>query len=505
MRQTNFGLTASVAAVALLLAAGASLVPGPAAASALRSVAASRPSAAGGKWGTAIEVPGTAALNTGGYAEITSVSCATPGNCSAGGWYGTGLHNGLTATQAFVVNQTGGKWGTAIEVPGTAALDKDDAAQVNSVSCASAGNCSAGGIYENASGHVEAFVVNETGGKWGTAIEVPGTAALDDGGDAGVQSVSCGAAGNCSAGGFYENASGHVEAFVVNETGGKWGTAAEVPGIAAINTGEDAGTDSVSCASAGNCSAGGFYEQASGRQVFVVSETGGKWGTAVALPGIAAVNRGGYAEVTSLSCRTAGNCSVGGWYASSTQDGNFIEQAFVGSQAGGKWATAVEVPGTAAVNTGGYAEVTSLSCGAAGNCSAGGFYSLASGDEDAFVVSETGGKWGTAIQVPGTAALGNGEGAQVYALSCASAGNCSAGGSYTDSTGFAVFVVSETGGKWGTATELPGIAALNTGIASVNSMSCASAGNCSAGGFYHDSAGTQAFVVSETSTPARRV
>jgi len=40
--------------------------------------------ATAGTWGTAQEVPGSAALNTGGNAEVTSVSCASVGNCAAG-------------------------------------------------------------------------------------------------------------------------------------------------------------------------------------------------------------------------------------------------------------------------------------------------------------------------------------------------------------------------------------------------------------------------------------
>ena len=52
---------------------------------------------------------------------------------------------------------------------------------------------------------------------------------------------------------------------------------------------------------------------------------------------------------------------------------------------------------------------------------------------------------------------------------------------------------------WGTAQEVA--ASLNTqNNAYVNSVSCSSAGNCSAGGYYRDSAGTQAFVV-EATTP----
>ena len=53
-------------------------------------------------------------------------------------------------------------WGTAIEVPGTAALNQGRHAAINSVSCASAGNCSAGGPYKDSSGHTQVFVVSET-------------------------------------------------------------------------------------------------------------------------------------------------------------------------------------------------------------------------------------------------------------------------------------------------------------------------------------------------------
>jgi 23S rRNA G2069 N7-methylase RlmK/C1962 C5-methylase RlmI len=53
----------------------------------------------------------------------------------------------------------------AEEVPGTAALNTFSYAGVESVSCASAGNCSAGGIYAASSGastHYQAFVTDET-------------------------------------------------------------------------------------------------------------------------------------------------------------------------------------------------------------------------------------------------------------------------------------------------------------------------------------------------------
>ena len=56
---------------------------------------------------------------------------------------------------------TAGVWGRAIEVPGSGALNKGGNASVNSVSCALAGNCAAGGSYTDGSAHSQAFVVSQ--------------------------------------------------------------------------------------------------------------------------------------------------------------------------------------------------------------------------------------------------------------------------------------------------------------------------------------------------------
>jgi hypothetical protein len=55
-------------------------------------------------------------------------------------------------------------------------------------------------------------------GAWGRAAEVPGIAALNTGADSWVTSVSCASAGNCSAGGVYTDSSGHGQGFIANKT-----------------------------------------------------------------------------------------------------------------------------------------------------------------------------------------------------------------------------------------------------------------------------------------------
>jgi len=193
--------------VRCLLSAGAvavfcvALLPGAGAAAAATHRAAAAPVTAGGTWGNAMKVPGLAALAKGG-AVLESVLCASPGNCSAGCSYTDGAGH----AQPFVVGQTHGKWGTALEVPGIAALNTGDAA-ISSLSCGSVGNCSVGGSYTDGAGHSQVFVVNESNGTWGMAQEIPGSGALNPAGDAEVVSLSCGSAGNCAVVGRY---SAHV-------------------------------------------------------------------------------------------------------------------------------------------------------------------------------------------------------------------------------------------------------------------------------------------------------
>jgi hypothetical protein len=476
----------------LVLVLGVAAFPSPDAVAGTHAAAGARAAASGGVWGQAQEVPGLAALNAGGDARVTSVSCARAGDCGAGGGY----TDGSGGVEGFVVSETKGVWGQAEAVPGLAALNAGGGAEVTSVSCASAGECSAGGFYEDSTGFlsgVQAFVVSETKGVWGQAEAGPGLAALNTTGHAEVTSVSCARAGDCSAVGHYRDSSFAVQGFVVNETKGVWGQAEAVPGLAALNTGGQAEVTSVSCARAGECSAGGDYMVGfAAEQGFVVSETKGVWGQAEAVPGLAALNRRGLAAVRSVSCARAGDCSAVGHY----RDGARRVQGFVVGEAKDVWGQAEKVPGLAALNTSGDAEVNSVSCARAGNCSAGGSYDLIG---HGFVVSETNGVWGRAEEVPGLAALRTGRFAVVLSVSCARAGDCSAGGGYEDGSFHGQgFVVGEAKGVWGQAEEVPGLAALNTdGAGTVLSVSCASAGHCSAGGDYRDGSGSQGFVVSE--------
>ena len=311
-------------------------------------------------------------------------------------------------------------------------------------------------------------------------------------GSSSVTALSCGSPGNCSAGGYYANSAEDVtQVFVVNEKKGTWGRAAELGGIASLNVGKSAELESMSCPSAGNCSAIGFYSIGEdNRRSFVAGEKNGKWGKAQKVPGTRSLKIAGVSPIMSVSCSSAGNCAAFGTYG--TDSGT--TPSYVVSEARGVWHKAIRLPGVT---------IDAISCGAAGNCVAGG-YSVAhviTSSGHAITVGEVRGKWGKPHDLTGTPAKASGV-PRVTAVSCRSAGNCTAGGDYATKDGVQAFVATESKGAWRKAEQLPGIAALNVGRNSaLFSLSCASAGNCSTGGYYVDAKGFEAFVADERGAP----
>jgi hypothetical protein len=278
-----------------------------------------------GTWGKAIELPGLGALNTDGAAGLSSVSCPSTGNCAAGGSYRISAGH----FRSFVVSERNGRWGRAITVPGLAKLNSGTGNGSVSVSCASAGNCAAGGLYggyDPDNGNTqEGFVASERNGVWGKAVQVPGLQTLNSGQGGGALSVSCTSAGNCAAGGDYLNDSG-FQAFVASERHGVWAKATAVRGLGTLNADGDARVSSLSCTSAGNCAAGGYYQDAGNHfQGFVTAEVNGLWGQAIEVPGLGTLNTGGNAAVSSVSCTSGGSCAAGGFY----RDGAAQRQGFV--------------------------------------------------------------------------------------------------------------------------------------------------------------------------------
>lgn len=386
---------------------------------------------------------------------------------------------------------SGARWLFAEPLPGLARLNVGRDATVEALSCPSVGDCSAGGSYEAADRVSEAFVVDETKGRWGIARQVRHTESRNGDG-ATITSLFCSSPGYCIGGGYYavEDA---MKAFTVTETKGLWGAAQPVPGVERSDpqTYSSSEVDAVSCQSPGTCLAGGSFSPPRATQTydFVAREIDGSWQAATQLPGTAPgppyLNSG----IFSIACVPHGSCVATGSYSAPTT----LYRAFVDVYAGGGWRRRIPLDGPYAR----WASVPSVSCPSEGNCVAAGAYVPAENHVRPIIVMESSGRWANPRLVPGMTLLNRGDQSVVEALSCPQPGYCRAAGRYLDRKGGEqAFVVGESRGKWSRAIELPGSASLNAGADSDNfgsggvlSLSCPSVTSCAAVGQYVNSKG----------------
>ena len=268
--------------------------------------AAAAPLPAAGTWQAAKTVSLPPVINFGQFATINSIACPSAGNCTAVGHFNDS-HGTVAAIAASEVNHT---WAAAIQPFGTVEASYSKA-NLLSVSCSSAGNCTAVGVITYNNAYTVGLVLDETKGTWDLSAYLN-----QDFKGAQVSSVSCPhkTADACGAGGYYVDAGGKTQALLLHEgQGGNWFALSAVPGLAALNAGGNAAVTSMSCPSAGNCAAGGYYTDAHGnRQAFVITEKKGTWGNAFERAGT--LNIGGYAQVNAISCASAGNCVAAGQF-----------------------------------------------------------------------------------------------------------------------------------------------------------------------------------------------
>jgi hypothetical protein len=442
-------------------------------------------------WGKGIEaaLPADAATS-GGLSQtvgIDSISCASAGNCTAVGSY-TATSG---STEGLLLSETDGKWARGVEAPLPAnAATTDQDAELDSVSCASPGNCTAVGSYKDSS-DTQGLMLTETAGTWARGVEavLPAHASATDK-LVFLNSVSCASAGNCSAVGGYNDDSGGGDALLLTETAGTWGagTVAVLPANAA--TPNETGLNAVSCASAGNCTAVGGYQDSSLQgDGLVVTETAGVWGTGVeASPPSDADTTDPGAFLVAVSCPSLGNCGAVGDY----NVANFAGSSFTLTETAGSWTRGVEaaLPRNARSPT--QSDLNDVSCASAGNCVAVGGYADRRGSLQGLVVSETAGSWskGSEAVLPADAASDPYQLAGLESVSCVSAGRCAAVGQYTDDSDTDQgLLLSETAGRWA-----PGVEARSPSNAVngsfLDSVSCPSAESCSAAGGFGDTAGS---------------
>jgi hypothetical protein len=202
-----------------------------------------------------------------------------------------------------------------------------------------------------------------------------------------------------------------------------------------------------------------------------------------------------------LSCPSAGNCSAGGAYS----DGAGNVQGLLLNEVKGVWRAPTRLLPPSQADKDPSLTINALSCATAGNCAAVGSFDDTHNNSQSFVANEVDGVWKRAQEVSLPSGAGvSVQNSEVHSVDCWSPGDCSAIGSYLDNTspsGYAQGLeVNEVHGVWGRAREtvLPSNANADPYV-DINQVACTHGGNCVAVGSYIGvGSATEGLVVTET-------
>lgn len=425
-----------------------------------------------------------------GGGEVKSIVCSSPGNCTAVGEF----TNAGTYPQAFTMSSTNGVWSEARPVEfGSGVRYLSNESDVIDVACASVGTCAAVGNFQDVNDRTQAFITTSTNGAWSQAAPVVfPNGVLYSIPRVRFTSVACASVGNCTAVGYYWSANGSDKPFTITSAAGSWGapTTVDFPS-GTIPTVYDAVARKVSCSSAGNCTAVGYYYRANGvYEAFTVTSTNGIWApaqTVVFPPNTLNVNA--EAELSDVSCVSDGDCTAVGYFANTA--GEYL--GFTVTSSAGQWGITQSQPPDHMLD--------GVSCASAGHCTAVGNFRNSNGRTQAYTITSTDGQWGAPVPVTFAAGVQNAAPtARLDKVSCGSAGSCTAIGYFINTAGDTEgFTVTSAHGVWGMAR--PVVYATGAGSSrrpgALKTVSCAANGLCSVGGRFTRTAGhDEIFVMS---------
>jgi sugar lactone lactonase YvrE len=416
--------------------------------------------------------------------RLSGIACTAATECTA-----VGTYTKEGQAQPLAERLAASKWTvqTMPSLPGATLTD---------LACSSAGSCVAVG-YKSVKGvGFQGVSVRWNGTEWST-LTTPGPK-VEGWADQRLTAISCGSAGSCKATGNSVNEEGEVSPYVLSYNGSEFSLAT----LPTLKTGSSLA--SMSCTSASACLAVGHAAEGG---TLAVGWDGSKWTTRSSLtPKEKTAWLAGVSCVGSLSCTTVGKAVGGGettplaervgeiWTLesppspkASNSSGIYdvsctsaLSCVAVGSDGyatrglgetwdGEKWALQDGTDNTIP---------TSISCGSAGSCWAVGTQS----PENSLWVERwqfesEGGHWERYGSTKPTVFPEGAGSPRLNAISCTSATECTAVGTYTKESQSRALVERVVGSKW-TLQTTPEIAGAN-----LSDVSCASATSCLAVGY----------------------
>jgi hypothetical protein len=418
---------------------------------------------------------------TPGNANVDALSCSSSSSCVTGGSYSNSDEH--EAPLAIAIDDGAA---VAFAVPPPTGLT---GILIRSVSCAPQGPCTGVGDAANEATRAnEAVIVSRIGTPYAAAEAIANPVESSDEDE--LEGVDCPAAGGCVAVGDYLNP---VEGYgylplVVTGSEGAWHAQPVKP---PANPGTDEGQlADVSCTPSGACEAvGTYYTAPDGVHPLAASSASGWEGVAVPVTG-----ESGEGSLEAVSCDAAGACDAVGFEGVTSGSGTPL----IATQSGGQWTS--EPLTIAKADTSDYLEA--VSCAPEGSCAAVGHTvnEAEARSYTALVLTSSGSEWAQQ-ELPVEAE------SQLTSVSCPAAGACTAVGEADRETSSAAIAVTQTGGAWEAPRELalPGAGAEGEAATSFDRVDCVSAQRCTAVGVNLAFSSTGVLPIFASSAPALEV
>lgn len=377
---------------------------------------------------------------------------------------------------------TSGEW-SALSVPLPANAAAIGTNVLDGVACATTTDCVAVGSYLARGAAWRPLLVVEAAGSW-SALEAPLPPGAAGGAAASdtLATAACPDATDCVAVGSYTTTDSGSAALLDVESSGTWSAVpAPLPADAAATPQNWLG--SVSCTGVGDCVAAGDYLGAAGQGALLDVDAGGTWSNVTAPLPADASSTAPDNYLDSVACTDATDCVAVGSYAVTAH----ATSALLDVESAGTWANVVAaIPANASApdNT-----LDAVSCPDTGDCVAVGSYAIPNNGRLPLVESEAAGAWSNAVVPLPSDASGN-PFDSLGSVSCWSAGDCLADGFYAGPDGYLypdALLEMDTAGSWQTGPDtLPSNAAANPDYSVLSSVSCAGFLSCVAVGDYVD-------------------
>ena len=252
-----------------------------------------------------------------------------------------------------------------------------------------------------------------------------------------LESVTCASASACTAVGNYVPETGPLAAPLAETWNGSSWTSQSIPNLTGAKV---SALQAVACSATKACAAAGYYKKTQGGSAIALAEV---WESetwkAIAVP----VPTGAkWSQLERVACPAAKACTAVGFYESSTKE----DLALIERWNGSSWTReTAPIPHEASEGVYRYEDLDGISCISASNCTAAGSYaSSKNGTDAAFVDRWNGTNW-TAETIPG---LGERNWSYLSAIVCASTTSCTATGGYEEALVKTAVVARWNGTTW---------------------------------------------------------